>query len=161
LGPKIKTRDLAYVRNEWDENHIETFTFQREHSFDVLKYSAEPMFFPDVLDELESISPVADAVNEMGRAEVTYALLDHLSGYQDPKGNTSMVLGLWHSATYDEVRRVQEEHKAEQTKAIEQSWTTRIPLIGGPLRDHNLKGLEMEHERKTYRLDRLEQNLVM
>ena len=139
----------------WHNDHI-----TKEHSFKVNEYGALPEKLTSTVDALKDTSAVTGALYSAGKGQVTYELLESLSGYDNPDGNTAEVFGLSEEGTYAELRGKLDEEVTERKAAIKDSWVNKVPGVGKMVSTYRTGKLEMMREHKAEIIDGLEEALL-
>ncbi|MDP6626927.1 MAG: hypothetical protein QGG50_03420 [Methanopyri archaeon] len=139
----------------WHNDHI-----TKEHSFKVNEYGALPEKLTGTVDALKDTSAVTGALYATGKEKVTYELLESLSGYDNPEGNTAEVFGLTEEGTYAELREQLDEEVAERKATIKGSWVNKVPLAGKMISTYRTGKVEIMREHKADIIDGLEESLL-
>jgi hypothetical protein len=166
MSPGYRTVHWEFVKSKetsrecesgfmWHNDHI-----TKEHSFQVNEYGAIPEKLTGTVDALKDTSAVTGALYAAGKGQVTYELLESLSGYDKAEGNTAEVFGLTEEGTYAELRNQLDEEVSERKAAIKGSWVNKVPLAGKMVSTYRTGKVEIMREHKAEIIDGLEESLL-
>ena len=154
----VKSKEVS--REEGSGFGWRSATIWEEHTFKVNEYGAIPEKLTGTIDALKDTSAVTGALYAAGKEKVTYELLESLSGYDNPEGNSAEVFGLTEEGTYAGLRSQLDEEVAERKAGIKGSWVNKVPLAGKMISTYRTGKVEIMREHKAEIIDGLEETLL-